>query len=630
MSKITIRTILFILSLFPSLAGAGLEVCAQLRLSVDAPAEVGEEDEYFTVRYEIASARAGSFNMGKQADFEILSPPSTSVSSSTSIINGRMQSNESTTYTIVLKPTKQGRFTISPASVSVGNKTYRSEPATITVKEGRVQTQTPAGGSGRNGASQVPEELRPAGSAVSEKDLFVTATLSRDTVYEQESVPLTYHFYAKLGIGLNQIGLNQKPDFKGIVSQELDSRHIQPSLTRLGDETFRTGVVQQYVLFPQTTGVITVPPLTFQCIVLQRDAEMDLIDAFFNGGGHISRELRRSTKATRLVVKPLPAPRPTGFSGGVGQLSVTAKLLSPTVRTDEMTTYRITVAGTGNLKLLIPPVITFPTDFETYAPKTTDNTELTAEGVKGSVSFDYTFVPRNTGNYTIPALSFIYFDPAAEDYVTVEIPAQSFAVQKSIRSAEDIARDEELRNSDIRNIVTGEARTTARDADYYWWGKWTYWAVYPLLLLVAVMTVLLVSRYRRATADAVRVRRSKAAKVAKRRLKQAATQLRENRTDEFYTELVRALQSYLSDKMDLPAAELNRDRIQVELLRRGVDEAHISALQSLLDDCAYVRFAPAATSGQADDFYNRAAAVISALESGKRQLPPSSSQEYTL
>ncbi len=628
MSSTIARKFLFILCLFPALLGGRQTASAQLSLSVDAPKSVGEDTPYFFVAYKIASTQAKDFAVGSFSGFDVLAGPSVSVRASSSTVNGRTSSQSLTTFTYTLAPTKQGKFTIPAAGVSVAGKTYRSKAVTITVTAGSAVQAAPGANSGV-ATQQQNNDIQQAGAAISDKDLYVSAKLGRTTVYEQEAVPLTYRFYAKAGVGLSNIGLNQKPDFKGIVSQELATKNIQPELMRIGDATYRTGIVQQYILFPQQSGSIALPPLTFQCHVVQREKNIDPIEAFFNGGGHISRMVERSTNAETLVVKPLPSPKPTGFSGGVGQFEITGRLLSPTVRTNEVNTYRLTLTGRGNLQLITAPTLTFPTDFETYSPKTNTKTEITSEGVTGTVTFDYTFVPRNLGEYEIPSVDFIFFDPEAAEYRTISAPAQSFIVEKGTRSEADLAAEEELRKSDIRPISEGKI-SLSRKETYYWWGTAGYWSVYLILLIMAFAGITLYGKYRRVHADTVRVRSGKAAKVASRRLKHAEELLKQGNTTLFYTELAKALQTYLYDKLNLPVAEQGRERIREELAARGVDEAHIAELQTLLDDCEYVRFAPSATTGQADGFFSRAVAIILAIESSKRPTAATPKHKYTI
>lgn len=589
---------------------------AQLRVEVSAPSSVDINEPYFQIRYTIATASADGIEGNPAKDFDLLSGPNISVSQSTTSINGRVRSSQSTTYTYTLAPRTKGTFTIPAMTVRAGGHSYRSGTVTIHVtgqKDKNAKSQSNAGASSNPAA-----DLREAGSSVSLSDLYVKAQLRRHEVYEQEAVPLVYAFYERPGVGLNSVGLNQKPDFKGIVSQEIPVKNIDATMTRVGGQSYRSGVVQQYLLFPQQAGRIKIPALTFDCVVMQRLSSIDPFDAFFNGGGNIGQSLKRTTAEDVLVVKPLPSPKPADFSGGVGQFKVEGKLLTPNVRTNEMITYRLTVSGTGNLKLLSAPTIAFPADFDTYAPKTNDQTQVTIDGVKGSVTFDYTFVPRNIGGYAIPEVRFVYFDPTAAEYKTVVIPAVPLDVKKGDRSDADLERERQLRNSDIRPIDTSDAQLKSA-ADYYHWNTVGYWSIYALLL-AAFVAIGYATRYvRRANADTASSRASRAAKTAYKQLAKAQKLLRAgDATSEkaFYAELSRLLSTYLSNRLATSAADTDKESLAAALTDRSVSQETIASLQQLQDECGYARFAPAASADTEQHVRHAAEArrVIEAIE----------------
>ncbi len=582
---------------------------AQLRLTVSAPKSVDINTPYFQVRYTIATDAATDFVVGNFKDFEVLAGPSSSVSRSMTSINGHTTSNSSSTYTVTLAPRKKGRFTIPQAEVKVGNHIYRSTTAAVQVSGSGSRSAQPQ----QTRSSGQPETLRSAGSRVSDRDLYVTARLGRKEVNEQEAVPLTYDIFARSGVGLNSVGLRQKPDFKGMVSQEMPVKNIDPRIVHMAGQTYRTGTVQQYLLFPQQSGRITIPGLTFDCVVVQRDASIDPLDAFFNGGGNIGVTLKRTAAAVNLVVKPLPTPRPAGYSGGEGHFSKRGHILSPTVRTNDMVTYRVTISGSGNLKLLTPPAIAFPTDFDTYPPQTTDKTTVTNNGVSGDMVFDYTFVPRNIGVYEIPETDFVYFDPQTGDYRTVKLPAVKLDVKKGTRSDADLARERALRNSDIRPLhpeVSGWNGLAGNN----WWNTWTYWAAFALLFGVAAGTKTMLAKQSERTADIVRTRRNKAGKIAARRLRKAKALLDKGENIAFYAELAHALQSYFSDKFNVRPAELTRERIRVELGHRNAGADLTERTDAILDKCEYARFAPGRSQEEVGQLYEDAVTLIGALE----------------
>lgn len=586
--------------------GSVMSLSAQLRLEVDAPAAVDINEPYFQVRYRINTVDVGELKSPQFKGFEVLAGPTLSTSRSSFSYNGRTQTHESSTFTFTLAPQKKGTYSIGPASVEANGRTYSSRSVSIKVV-GHGERQP----GGNPAASSPANRLRPAGSRVSTSDLYVAAMLGKHEVYEQEGVLLTYKFYERPGVGLNTVGLNQKPDFKGMVSQDIPVKNIEANIERVGGQTYRTGVVQQYFIYPQQAGRLLIPSLTFDCVVIQRDNTIDPLDAYFNGGGNIGESLKRETEVQYLSVKPLPRPQPAGFSGGVGQFSVRSELISPQLRTNDVATYRVTVSGTGNLKLLVAPVLAFPSDFDTYSPKVSDETEVTVNGVTGKVVFDYTFVPRNIGKYELPAVRFVYFDPSEQEYKTIDVPGMPVEVKKGNRSDADLERERRMRQSYIRDIRSGR-RTLYAENEVMWWGKWSYWIANIAVLAVGFLSVYGLRRYFRFVGE--NGRRRKAAGLVARRLKSAREKLVGGYIQDFYSEVAKGVSGYLSDKLELPLSALSRDRVQQALTQRHVPEELSASLFKILEECEYVRFATSSVdAASAAEFYDEVVRVMDKL-----------------
>ena len=125
-------------------------------------------------------------------------------------------------------------------------------------------------------------------------------------------------------------------------------------------------------MFPQMTGKLQIPSITFEGIVVQQNRNIDPFEAFFNGGsGYIEVKKKIVAPGIEIQVDPLPE-RPAGFSGGVGHFSVSASLNKTETKANDPVTLRITVSGSGNLKLVKQPQIELPKDFDKYEPKVTD------------------------------------------------------------------------------------------------------------------------------------------------------------------------------------------------------------------------------------------------------------------
>ncbi|MBF1069676.1 MAG: protein BatD, partial [Prevotellaceae bacterium] len=347
---------------------------AQIRFSAQIPSKAEVNGE-LRVQFVLTGAEGEGFTPPKFNDFEVLAGPSVSSFSNVYVSNGRSNSQTSTTYTYILSPRRKGVLKIGSASVHAGGKTYQTVATTVNVNGEAKSNGTHMGAS----ASTAPttNNIQTSGSRISPNDLYLTADLNKKEVYEQEAVMLTYRYHAKVGVALTQISLSQKPELQGFWTQEIpESRNVSPKAATIGGKMYAVGPAFQYLVFPQQTGTLTIPSVSFTCDVAQKDDAIDEIDAFFNGGGMINKKVQVTSAANQLRVLPLPLPKPQNFSGGVGLFQVTAELISPQPRTNDIGTLRITVTGTGNLKLIKAPIILFPKDFDSYPAKVTDNVQI--------------------------------------------------------------------------------------------------------------------------------------------------------------------------------------------------------------------------------------------------------------
>lgn len=593
-------------------------VQAQYKLEVNAPGTVDISDPYFQVKFTISAQTDGGISLPDIKGLELLAGPATSFYSSSTTINGKRSSSVSTTYTYTFRPLSKGTFHIPAASVKVRGKVYQSKSITIKV-DGNASSrpQNPAPQKG-NAPSPFPKAMR----STEEGDLYIDTELGKNEVYEQEAVPLCYRYYERPGVGLNSISLNKKPDFKNVVSQDIPIGNITTDITHVKGETFKTGIIQKNVLFPQQTGAIDIPSVTFNCIVLKQDETVDIIDAFFNNAGTFRTEVRRTAPGATLKVKPLPSPKPSDFSGGVGHFEIKGDLLNQSrAKTNELVTYRITISGDGNLKLLSAPSLTLPKEFDAYKPKSSEKTSVTLSGVSGNVSFDYTFVPREVGDFEIPEVHFVYFDLHEETYKTLTVPAIPLHVEKGSRNADDVARERALLDSDIRGLHKGDARFHSA-TDYYWWGKISYWVTLAAIILFFPLLFILLRLFVRRHGDEDRSRNKKAARTAVNRLKKAKESIEQD-DKTFYAELSNALMAYLADKTGNAPADMNRENIKDILEEKGISDETVSEVNRILGQCELVRFAPSFAEGKPQDFYDATLQLITTIEhelsGGKRK-----------
>ena len=586
-----------------------------------APAQVAV-GEQFRLTYTVNTDDVSGFRAGNIPDaFEVLMGPSTSTQSSFQMVNGHTSSSTSVTYTYILSATKNGSFTIPAAHATVNGKSLNSNELHIKVS-GTAQQ-------GNNGGQRSPGggQMRAAGSHISGSDLFIKVSANKSHVHEQEPILLTYKVYTLVDL----TSLNGKmPDLKSFYTREVPLPQEKSfKLETFNGRPYRTVTWQQYVMFPQTTGKLEIPSITYEGMVVLQNRSVDPFEAFFNGGsGYMEVKKDITAPGLTITVDPLPA-RPTNFSGGVGTFSLSAELDKKEIKANDPITFRVTVSGTGNLKLIKQPVVNLPKDFDQYDAKITDNTKLTTNGIEGSMVYDILVVPRHQGKYEVPPVEFTYFDTQSNAYKTLRSQPFTLDVAKGDgTSSVTTYASEEVRqlNKDIRYIKMEDTRLRA--VDDYFFGSSLYWISLVVLLVVFVSLFIIFRHRAMENANIGKMRGKRANKVAVRRLRVANKLLKAGKQGEFYDEVLRALWGYVGDKLDMPVADLSRDNISQRLTERGVDTDTVSQFIGALDECEYARYAPGDASGNMNKVYDAAINAIMKIEDfikGKKHIHRSAS-----
>jgi len=375
-------------------------------------------------------------------------------------------------------------------------------------------------------------------------------------------------------------------------------------------------VLKKTILFPQQTGNIRIDPFEISCVIRERvRQQQSFFDDFFDNYRMVKAKI--VSDPLTISVKDLPN-QPANFNGAVGNFSISSSIDKTSLKSNEAVTLKLTVSGTGNLGLINAPKLELPQDFEAYEPKTNEKTIASDNGLNGSISFEYLFIPRYAGNFTIPGLQFAFFNPSSRQFETRTTEAYSLRVEKgnddqnsgvvSSFSKEDV----KMIGKDIRFIKQNKTKLKQKDTSFY--GTFGFYFIYILSLIGFAVFYVLNRKKIRESANIVLVRNKRANKVALKRLKDAAGHLKNNQAEQFYESVIKALWGYLSDKLSIPVAELNREKASESLLSKGINQETVSELLKIIDDCEFARYAPAAFSGTMNDVYDGAARLIGTFE----------------
>ena len=575
----------------------------------------------FQLTYSV-NQRSKDLRAPEMPDFDILAGPYTSTSSSTSFVNGKRTSSFSQTYTYTLMAQREGTFTIAPASIRVSGSEYTSNGVRITVLPEDEQPQQPQQPSRQTGAQQTQQSSNSGN--VSSENLFIRTIVSKTRVHEQEAILLSYKLYFA-GVDVAQFTNNTKiPEFTGFLKQDLEQGEIQTELEHYNGRNYQTATLYRTLLYPQHSGDIKIDPASFEAVLrVQTRAQVrSIFDDFFGTYTNVTRAI--TAPGVTVHVDALPGGKPAGFSGGVGHFTLTPSISQTELQTNDAVTIRLDITGTGNMKLLKTPAVDWPEGFEPYDPKVTNNFKTTTSGVSGTKSIEYLAIPRASGDYTIPAVMFSYFDTQDGTYKTLSTPEYTIHVKKGANEQTNNAvvnnyvnkEDIKQLGSDIRYINTAVPTLQPKRAAWVEYGSLTFWLLYLVPLCVALLLFVIFRKQIKENADITRVRYKHANKVAQKRLKKAGKLLKENQKEAFYEEIERAAWTYLSDRLSIPTADLNKDNISSILHGKGVGEDLIKEVNNVLSTAEFARYAPS-SDHEMDNLYKATSRLIDQLEEQK-------------
>ena len=588
---------------------AGLQ--AKTTFQIQAPHRV-EEGNQFHVKY-ILRTDEGQISQPKVPQINgcklVYGPVVSSQMSSQTIINGKSSSSVSVEFTCTFRADKKGEYTITPATINVGGKNYSTQPTSITIAEA---TSTPQQGTGTGRQAPDPVTIYDIDSHTSDrnvsgKDVFVRIILSKPTAYENEAIECTIKLYTKYQI--NEFRPTTLPAFDGFLVEEVPFQAQLNKVENVNGQDYMTALLKKCILFPQKSGKLTINSGVYDLSVVQ----YDIIDfGMYSVREPHTKSLVINSNSASVNVKSLPAGAPAGFNGAVGHFTASTSLSANSFRTNEPATLTYEIKGTGNIKYIEDPVIDFPAEFEQYTPESTSDAKMNGASVSGTTRIDYTFIPKEVGNYTIGIEPFSYFDPADGQYHTVDLQSYDIKVQKGVEVAPGQRQDVSARNTDILYIHSGVGELS-HDHSYIITKSW-YWIIYAVMVAALAGTAVYVGASRRRNADVVRSRLSKASKVARRRLNAASQCMKRNDSEQFYAEMLRALWGYLSDKLSIPSSQLTRQSIAAQMTERGASDELAARSIEILDECEMARYTPSGTREKMSNLYESATKAINDLE----------------
>jgi hypothetical protein len=593
--------------LFILFAASNLVHAQNISFTAEAPGAV-RAGEQFQLVYTL-NENVDEFTPPDFGSFKYLGGPATGSSTSIEIVNGRTSRTSTYTFTYYLQAPGAGKYTLAPA--------------TATYKKNKVQSNTleiEVVGASQNATTGTPNNSQPNSQEASEvssgQDIFVRLETDKKSAFVGEAISASIKIYSKLSI----TGIDQQfkgPDFVGFYRQDIAiPNNITGQKERVGNDIYVAYTLQKVILFPQRSGEIKIEPFDLVVEVQKqvRRQSQSIFDDFFGTSYQRSR-INLKSQLVKLAIRQLPVNQPQDFNGAVGNFSINASANPKNIKTNDAVTFKVTISGKGNVKLIEGIKPDFPPAFEVYEPVV--KTNIDNSGQSGTKVFEYTAIPRHAGKFTVSPFSLTFFDINEKTYKTISTQSFDINVEKGENDSTTVMvgnltkEDVKLLGSDIRYI---ETKTKLHKKSEYIFGSLWFLLINLSAFLVFILILIIRNEQIRQNADAVRMRNRKAGKVAAKRLKKARYLLKTGEKDEFYEELGKALWGYLSDKLSIPLAELSKERIIQEFKKVEIDESITEQFFVLSELCEFARYAPGETHSDMPDVFNKAERLISKLD----------------
>jgi hypothetical protein len=551
----------------------GLVVVIAAPVSAQSPvyAEVDRDQlstgETLTLSITISGGNAGRPEMPMLDGFQIVG---TSRSSQISIINGSISSQA--VYHYVLQPIQTGTLTIPGIPVVIDGQTYVTQPITVEVTQGAAPSAP------QQNAPVNPTE--PTSEEFNGQEVYVEAEVDNPTPYVGEQVTHTFRFYR--AINLFGQPSYEGPSFSGFWN-ESETQQVDYDVT-IGNHLYRV-VELTTVLFPTSAGEHTIEAA-----------------ALTIPGSLFTRGTRLTTNPIAVTVQPLPNPAPDSFHGAVGQYTITTSLDADRVSINEPVTLRVEVSGTGNFSTLPDPEMPVLNNWRAYESTSTVNTQQQDGQINGSRITEQLMVPGGAGEFTIPAISYTFFNPEIGDYQTVSSKAMVLHVSEGAAQGlvSQVPADPNggpsvtMQAADIRHIKA--APDSLESAEKPLISSWVYWFLWLLPIGAVAVDFAWQRRQRFWAENPDLVRSSRAQKKAFGVLAQA----RKEKSDP-YAAIGLALTGYLSDRFNQPMIGLTQIELETVLQQRGVPPSVIKQIKEILALSEMGRYAPGATQNATPD-----------------------------
>jgi len=517
-------------------------------------------------------------------------------SSQVSIVNGKMKAT--VVFNYVMLPLKEGVLTIGPARLTYKGENYKTEPIEIKVVKDKKPLKKP------NAPIHSNNQPLPPSDKDNQDNFFVELTVNKKEAYVNEQLVLSFKFYKRdETVGNIQYVPSETKDFLE------ESLGEEQSYREKRGESVYDVIELKRAIFPVKTGKLYISPasLKFNLLIRQERRRGSIFndpffdDAFF--GGYVRKPVVLETNPIEIMVKPYPEEnKPADFNGAVGEFNLNATVDPVTVKLGEPVTLKMVVNGEGNIKSITLPEIKEMDKFRNYEPEIKINRMDRDNKIYGEKIFEQVLVPKEPGKQEIREISFSYFNPYTAKYETLKQGPISIEV-------ENVSEEEKNQNSAVEavplnQIEKKEITLYGRDINFIKEkaedikekGDLLYKNVFFILLNSFPLGILIVFYFYKRRKDKFKTdvgyaRLKIANKAFNKKLQQAKKAMNSGDGKNFYALLAKAMQEYLGNKLNIPAAGITSNVVEEELSHREVSSEILHFIKESFEACDMAKFA---------------------------------------
>lgn len=487
---------------------------------------------------------------------------------------------------VILTPIRVGRFQIPGATAIVDGRRMKSNTVKVNVKAPAINRVSPES-SEKGSLVENASELKP-GERIEEKiqqNFFVRAEVSKPVCYVGEPIMAIYKAYSRLNANSRVV---RRPAFTGFsVIEMVDGYDAQPTVERFNGKYYYVHLVRKVQLFPLQEGNYELDAAEIEGTIHFTKQNQSNVSSPFEAFDH---NVVVVTKPVQVKVVPIPETgQPLNFTGAVGQFTMTVNTGALKVKADDVIKIQVVISGGGNLPLLNAPIIKWPDELEVSDPVVKEDINKYAFPLHGSKIFEYSFVPKKTGEWIIPKILFSYYDPLGNKYNTLEHDSILVTV---------------LATNNTRSLVLpdqGTVKSFPRERTWY------------IIVAGIIVTVIIIQLAKRSGTkrQSFSGEMGNSKKVVFNKARQLITADHDHL---FFTELERILWQMAAEKCNLSPSALNLQNISSRLRELGIPADTSRNYCLLIQECESALYAAALEVNDKYEMLERAEQLVNELD----------------